>query len=323
MGHTHDVKPADPRGDDIAMSVAGAAAFVGLTPATLRTWDRRYGMSPSIRTTGGHRRYNANDLTRLRLAAKLVDSGLPPAGAATAVVAWSIAECQQRLDEQSVPSPEGEPDAAGGQRPGGGRSISMPRATSEQRGLSRAALTLDAQAVRDIMTSAIESRGVVRAWEELAAPILIAIGNRWELTREAVEVEHVASLGIQQALEIPVPDNMTGRPVLLCCSPEEQHGLALLALRAALIESGTPAVMLGTRMPAEGLVAAAGRLRPRAIVLWASLAENADSSVLSLLPNQRPPIKAFVAGPGWPLTEDVQHATHLSSLAEAVNLLRL
>ena len=81
--------------------------------------------------------------------------------------------------------------------------------------------------------------------------------------------------------------------------------------------------MLGTRMPAEGLVAAAGRLRPRAIVLWASLAENADSSVLSLLPNQRPPIKAFVAGPGWPLTEDVQHATHLSSLAEAVNVLRL
>ncbi|HAM23732.1 MAG TPA: MerR family transcriptional regulator [Actinobacteria bacterium] len=323
MGHTLDMNVAGAPPDDIAMSVANAAALLGLTPSTLRTWDRRYGMSPSVRTNGGHRRYNADDLTRLRLAARLIDSGLPPAGATTAVINWSIAECRKRLGADSTSSIDSTSNLPAEQRPGGGRAIPMPRATTEQRGLMRAAMSLDPQAVRDLMSAAMQSRGVVRAWEDLAAPTLIAIGNRWENTREAVEVEHTASIGLQQALDIPAPEVTRARPILLCCLPEEQHGLALLALRAALIENRTPTVMLGTRMPEAGLIAATARLRPKAVVLWASMSENADPAVLRALPSQRPPIRAFVAGPGWNFDLEMTEVTPLSSLTDAMQKLPL
>lgn len=323
MGHTRSMNVAGAPPDDIAMSVASAAALLGLTPSTLRTWDRRYGMSPSVRTSGGHRRYNADDLTRLRLAARLIDSGLPPAGATTAVINWSIAECRKRLGADSTSSIDSTSNLPAEQRPGGGRAIPMPRATTEQRGLMRAAMSLDPQAVRDLMSAAMQSRGVVRAWEDLAAPTLIAIGNRWENTREAVEVEHTASIGLQQALDIPAPEVTRARPILLCCLPEEQHGLALLALRAALIENGTPTVMLGTRMPEAGLIAATARLRPKAVVLWASMSENADPAALRALPSQRPPIRAFVAGPGWNFDLEMTEVTPLSSLTDAMQKLPL
>ena len=294
MGHTRIVTTTQTATADLALSVAGAAALVGLTPATLRTWDRRYGLSPSIRTTGGHRRYNADDITRLRLVAQLVEDGIPPAGAVQSAINATIADCEQRLrGDHSDRAP------ADDARAGGGRSISMPAASKEQRGLARAAMALDGQAVRNIMTSAIKERGVVAAWDEIAAPTLLAIGDHWEKTHANVEVEHVASLGIQQALSIDAPDRFTQRPTLLCCAPEDQHSLALVALRAAMLEAGAPAVMLGSRLPLDALAAAVKRLRPRAIVVWASMSENADVRAFDVVPEQRPPIRRYVAGPGW------------------------
>ncbi len=316
--------------DHLALSVAGAAAKVGLTPATLRTWDRRYGMSPSVRTSGGHRRYNAGDLTRLRLAARMVDDGLPPAGATRAVASWTATECEERLaladslvgkvGERAAKSGEADVDLTG--RAGGGRAISMPEATAEQRGMARAAMSLDAQAVREIMTNAIADRGVVSAWNELASPTLRAIGDRWERTHKDVEVEHIASMGIQQALDIDTPAGLTGRPVTLSCTPQDQHGLALLALRAALFERGIPAIMLGTRLPPAALAAAAARLRPRAVVLWASMPGNADIELLQSIPRQRPPIRCYLAGPGWAAVELSGEAPEqLTSLEQALDVL--
>src|SRR5687767_913975 len=49
------------------LSVAAVARKLGIAPATLRTWDRRYGIGPADHTPGRHRRYSADDLARLEL----------------------------------------------------------------------------------------------------------------------------------------------------------------------------------------------------------------------------------------------------------------
>lgn len=64
------------------LTVAAVARRLGVAPATLRTWDRRYGLGPSEHSTGEHRRYNAADLARLTLMRKLVIAGVSPAEAA-------------------------------------------------------------------------------------------------------------------------------------------------------------------------------------------------------------------------------------------------
>lgn len=319
--------------DGAAISVGAASALVGLTPATLRTWDRRYGLSPSMRTDGGHRRYQPVDLLRLRLAAKLIETGVPPAGAVAAVVGLSGEECRERLGSSRGPFAGAEPeqtediaesDGPERTRVGGGRSIPMRDATEEQRGIARAAMSLNGDRVRDMMSKAIAEWGTVAAWNALAAPTLIAIGEKWAQTGENIEVEHVATLSFQQALQQSRGPVEGGRPVLLANAPKDRHVLPLLALRAALLEYGTNVVMLGAEIPSSALVAAVERLRPRAIVIWASMPEHADVAVLSALPNQRPPAKVFMAGRGWTgLEVSCEVARPLVSIEEAVAQLSL
>lgn len=42
------------------------ARELGLSAPTLRSWERRYGIGPSARTLGGHRRYGPEDVARLK-----------------------------------------------------------------------------------------------------------------------------------------------------------------------------------------------------------------------------------------------------------------
>ncbi len=46
------------------ITIADAANMLGVTPKTLRIWDKE-GKLKSIRTLGNHRRYNFNDVKNL------------------------------------------------------------------------------------------------------------------------------------------------------------------------------------------------------------------------------------------------------------------
>lgn len=322
---------------DTGVSVATAAASVGLTPATLRTWDRRYGLSPSLRTEGQHRRYNSDDLTRLRFVARLVDEGYPPAGAAQAALTRPVEQCAELLDQPAaagrslataaarVRHTDLAADPPLALRAGGGRSVRIVDGTSEQRGMARAATALDGRAVRTIIESAIADRGALRAWDELVAPTLIAIGDQWSRTKAGVEVEHIASIAVQQAFDVEGVERATGRPIVLACAPDDEHVLALLALRAALADRGVEAITLGQQVPADALAATVTRLRPRAVVLWASMRKHADLSVVATLPSHRPAASVYLAGPGWRTVagaqDEIDSLPLLSSLAEAVEVL--
>ncbi len=70
----------------VCLSVAGAARGLGVATATLRSWERRYGIAPSMHTSGGHRRYSPEDLARLQVMHRLVREGVPPAQAARVAI---------------------------------------------------------------------------------------------------------------------------------------------------------------------------------------------------------------------------------------------
>jgi len=69
--------PPEPR-----LTVAAVARRLGVAPATLRTWDRRYGLGPTLHAAGAHRRYSRADIARLEAMRRLVLDGVPPADAA-------------------------------------------------------------------------------------------------------------------------------------------------------------------------------------------------------------------------------------------------
>ena len=67
---------------DESLTVAALARRLGVAPATLRTWDRRYGIGPSEHCAGNHRRYSAGDVIRLTSMVRLIVAGVTPKDAA-------------------------------------------------------------------------------------------------------------------------------------------------------------------------------------------------------------------------------------------------
>lgn len=301
---------------DVALSVAEAAARVGLTPATLRTWDRRYGLSPSIRTEGGHRRYNGLDLARLRVVQQMVDGGVPPGEAVTASIELSP---EALKDKDTVPVPVGD----GPRRPGGGNVLALPGGDEVQRGLARAAVSLDGTAISDRVGELMDEYGVIPTWEDVLVPVLTSLGERWYQTKRGIEIEHVTADAVARALQTHGANvRVDQRPVLLVCMPEELHTLPLMALQAALRDVGQGSVMLGARVPIVAIQDAVKRVRPRRVVLWAQTARVADPSVLRQIPTQRPAIKFIVAGPGWhDHIDELSGAAYPQSLGQAVDMI--
>jgi len=298
------------------LTVAAVARRLGVAPATLRTWDRRYALGPSARSAGSHRRYSSLDVARLDLMRRLVNAGAPPAEAAKAALAAEITAPDSLLDQGPVDI-DLDPllDDISGPH-GGGDVIAMPTAAPSVRGLARAAMSLDSIACGQIVRDSLDRRGVVWTWDNLLIPVLIGVGRRWENTGKGVEVEHVLSEAVTAALS-GVVSRLRGavnpRPVILACADDEMHSLPLFAVSAALAERHIAARVLGARVPHDALVSAIRRTGPSVVLVWAYLENERGAESLADLPVLRPAPTVLAAGPGWghDLPEGVTRVTDL------------
>jgi transposase-like protein len=272
-----DTDPAEP-----ALSVAAVARRLGVAPATLRTWDRRYGVGPSGHATGRHRRYGGQDVARLELMQRAMLRGASPSEAARYALATTVA-----------PAPERDRTGQGGLRLGGGQLA---------RGFGRAVLAMDSVAAQRLLGEAIEASGVPRVWDDVVRPVLAAIAQRWTHSGAAAELEHLMYECVLAALIratplVSAPRNP--RPVLLACVPGEQHTLPLHGLDATLACRGLGTRMLGPAVPVDALAAAIRRTSPAAVVLWADVPANADPALVAAAARRRQRTRLFLGGPGW------------------------
>ena len=319
---------------DEALTAGAVARRLGVAVTTLRTWHQRYGLGPSQHVPGQHRRYTAQDVERLQVMRRLTAQGVTPAEAA----AWARrvpiplepATVVAPVIPPPAPNPGHPPDVehlpehepSGLFRDGGGHTIPIGRAGPAARGLARAAIRLDAPALRDIIEMTIANRGVVRAWEEVIMPVLIGVGERYEATLRYVEVEHLLSRSVTEALSmVPRPAGPRTPKILLAAADEEQHTLPLEALAAALAENGVPSRLLGARVPPRALMDAVARTGPAVVVLWSQLPSTGDVAQLErLLDLPHPPVVVAAAGPGWPVGALPPPVTPLNGLAEALRI---
>ncbi|MFI1438591.1 MerR family transcriptional regulator [Streptomyces fructofermentans] len=306
---------------ETAVTTGALARRLGVSPTTLRSWDRRYGVGPAVRGDGRHRRWTPRDVAMLEEMCRLTSAGVPPAEAAAA--AKQGAGPRPSADDRSAPARRGP---GGVLRPGNVRQ--------ECRGLSRAAVRLDAPAVESRLATLVARHGLVATWEEVLVPTLHAVGRKWETSGDQyVEVEHLLSWHISTALRrvTPIAEVATGAgsaaPVLLACVPGEQHSLPLEALNAGLAERGLPTRMFGAAVPAEALTEAVRRLGPVAVVLWAQARSTASLALARHVAATRWGVKGarrhpvvVLGGPGW-AGHPVQGMLRPSGLSEALDSL--
>ncbi len=196
---------------------------------------------------------------------------------------------------EDVPAPRA------GARAGGGRVVSLPDGGPAARGLARAAMALDSHECIRLVRQHIERHGTISTWDHLVAPVLVAVGERWRSTGDGVEVEHVLSEAVLSSLRTVAaglrhPRNT--RPVLLAAAEQEQHGLPLHVLTAALAERGVASRLLGVRVPRSALAAAVRRSGPAVVFVYAYLAVR-EPEQLDDLPRLRPSPLLLLGGPGW------------------------
>jgi MerR family transcriptional regulator, light-induced transcriptional regulator len=264
--------------DQELLTVAAVARRIGVAPATLRTWDRRYGLGPSSHEAGEHRRYCPSDLAKLTLMRRLIISGVAPADAAVRAKAHSGSGVVENLIEDF----EVREDVVDS--------------------LHRAAKSLDKNFVETVLRKDIADNGVIASWTEVIVPLLFLVGDEWAATGTGIEVEHMLSEIIKRLLRegvAEIKDPVNAQPVLLASVGEELHCLALHALAAALAEKGIESFFLGARTPLEAISGMVKRAAPPAVFLWAQLEQNSDAKFFRDLPAVRPAPRVIVGGPGW------------------------
>ncbi|MEU8518731.1 MerR family transcriptional regulator [Streptomyces sp. NBC_01216] len=321
---------------------SGAVARrLGVAPTTLRSWDRRYGIGPAAREDGRHRRWTQADIAVLEEMCRLTASGVPPAEAARAARAGTGPGPEPRPLPVAEPAPVPRPSVAPSlpartvRGSGAGGGLPLGRARQECRGLGRAAVRLDAQAMDEMLGTLIEEYGLVAAWEEVMAPALHAVGRKWETSEDRyVEVEHLLSWHVSTALRrvstASRPSLRAGvPPVLLACVPHEQHTLPLEALTAGLAELGLPTRMFGPAVPPEALDQAVRRTGPAAVVLWAQARSTANHPLARHVADTTWGVKGartrttvLLAGPGWAGPPAGPGMLRPGGLREALALLR-
>lgn len=260
------------------LTVAAVARRLGVAPATLRTWDRRYGVGPSGHVEGEHRRYCPNDLARLTMMRRLIIAGVAPVEAAAQAKEFN-GEVELTKIVKDLEVREDVVDA-----------------------LYKGLEAFDRAFVEATLESEIAKYGVEGAWADVIVPTLFLIGQEWEINQQGIEIEHLFSEILKRTMHnriVALKKPLNPRPVLIAAVGEELHSLPLHALAAALCERNVETYVLGARTPLSALSAMISRCAPPAIFLWAQLPQNADTKYWREIPSIRPAPRVVIGGPGW------------------------
>lgn len=288
----------DAASEEPTLPVAAVARRLGVAPATLRTWDRRYGLGPGGHTNGKHRRYGPIDIARLEVMQRALLSGAATAEAAQYALDSVKPDDPAPLDlTGAVPS---QPTSRDAPFVDDARSALGPSRLARR--LSAAALAMDARMVQQLLAEAIAADGPVAAWERVISPVLSAVGAGWRGSRSGPEAEFLLTeftFGALVRATSVVERPRNHHPVMLACPSPERSSLALYALAAALAERQIDALVFGTSLPADVLVATARRTVPAAIVLWTQRPASANPALFTRLARGKQRSRLFACGPGW------------------------
>lgn len=239
----------------------------GVSPESLRAWERRYGLLHPTRSPGGLRLYSLGDLERVRKMSAHLASGLAAAEAARLASASA--------DEGGVRG--GALDSVGVR--GGALDPVVVRGE-----LIAAVERFDEAAAQAILDRVVSALSVDALITDVVLPYLRDLGERWERGEASVANEHFASglirgrlLGLARGWGFGV-----GPIALLACLPGELHELGLIAFGLALRARGWRIVFLGADTPTETVESAATSIGPDLIVLSAVSHERLRPTVASL-----------------------------------------
>ncbi|MGE0000609.1 MAG: MerR family transcriptional regulator [Fimbriimonadaceae bacterium] len=231
-------------------SIRAAAEETGLSAHTIRAWERRYGVVAPVRTGTNRRVFGAEDIRRLKMLRRAVESG-HSIGMIAALPNEELGRLTSDGNRQDQP-------ASGDANPG---FVSQA---------IRALHTLDANALEAALVRASYVLGVDGLVDEVVVPLMREIGRKWASGEFSIAQEHIASAIIRAHLERTRLQIQPSRnaPRLIAATPAGQHheiGAILVATVAARMDWDV--TYLGPNLPAEDIAEFASRTNASVVTL--------------------------------------------------------
>ncbi|HET6562005.1 MAG TPA: MerR family transcriptional regulator [Marmoricola sp.] len=233
-------------------TIQQAARSVGVTQATLRTWERRYGIVSPQRTGSGYRSYDRASLARLTAMRQLVDEGWSPQYAAAAIL-----DGQVPVDDGPATTPH---DAPADDR--------VAAAHTEQ--FLAAAARMDGHGIERSLDVGMSLGSFEHAVDSWLMPTLVALGEGWARGDVDVAGEHMASHHVLRRLSAAFEaagSRSRGPKVVVGLPAGSRHELGALAFATALRRLGLDVLYLGAAVPEASWPAAVRAHRADAAVV--------------------------------------------------------
>ena len=260
------------------LTIKAASEQTAVPVATLRAWERRYGIADPVRTENGYRLYDDRALGEIRAMQALLAAGWAPRQAADEVRRrrTTPAEALMALiaDHAGLPGPEA---------------------------LVEAAQRLDEPALAGILDEAFAKASFEHVFEAWLTPALQLIGRAWIEGNLDISGEHLVSAAVMRRLAALYDASGAGGlgpRVLVGLATGCEHEIPALAFAIAARRIGMRATYLGPDLPASAWVSATRDPSVGAVVLSVTTTRDieATGAVIAAMREARPDLQIAVGG---------------------------
>ncbi len=229
-------------------SIRAVAEETGLSPHTIRAWERRYNVLSPERTGTNRRVYDEGDVELLKLLHSAVK-----AGHSIGMIASLSTEELQRVAQSDVASPTSQDDP-----------------TRFLRDCCQSLLDLNAERLNSELGRASSVLGVDTFIRDLILPMMAFIDGEWSEGRLSIAQEHLASALVRTHLDrlrhsIQPPSNAPRAVVATPANQQHEIGALLAAIVAARADWNV--TYLGPNLPASEIAQAAVRTKSKVVAL--------------------------------------------------------
>ncbi|MEM6294652.1 MAG: MerR family transcriptional regulator [Myxococcota bacterium] len=222
------------------------AQKTGISAATLRAWERRYGIPVPRRTESSYRVYSDEDIALIQRLRSLCNDGMSPSEAAKVV----LAEAEQPVAAAAI-------------------GLTNPYEQVRTQILD-AVERFDPDALELAVNRALTLGSAAVICENVIVPVMFRVGEMWHSGEITIAQEHLASQILETTarkligLLQPGPGS---RRVLLACFAEDEHSLPLYGIALHLAQAAFRTVMLGARTPPAAIRQSVQKLEPACVGL--------------------------------------------------------
>jgi MerR family transcriptional regulator, light-induced transcriptional regulator len=250
---------------DPVFNVKAIVHQTGVAAATLRAWERRYGIPTPPRTDSGYRLYSARDVAMIRWLKSQLETGMSISQAANLL--------RMRMEMPDAELPPLPP------------TFTSPLPASYQRlhdDIINAGSSYDEDGVERAFNEAFSLFSVEDVCLNIISPVLVSVGERWHAGDMTISAEHFITnlvrrklLTLLSATPAPIHD----KKIVSACAPDEFHEIGLLIVSIFLRRHGYPVVYLGQNISGKRLNEMLDKTQPHVLLLSATQLRSAANLI--------------------------------------------